>query len=111
VVRAHDDATTVGPAIDSAIPLVFEAYATVVLPNDVTGRERHDRAVLAVLSKHSASQPWWLGYLDTGVDDVVFHRRAEIRPASAPATVTSSRPALTGQTRPADATPPGHTAF
>jgi hypothetical protein len=28
--------------------------------------------VLTLLSKHAAGQPWWLGYLDTGSDDVVF---------------------------------------
>jgi hypothetical protein len=29
--------------------------------------------VLAVLGEHTAAQPWWLGYLDTGTGDVVFH--------------------------------------
>jgi hypothetical protein len=28
--------------------------------------------VLAVLCEQSAGQPWWLGYLDTGADDIVF---------------------------------------
>ncbi len=63
--------TSPGRAISAAIPLVFEAYATIVIPG---GAElvKHDRAVLAVLTEQSASQPWWLGYLDTGVDDIVF---------------------------------------
>ena len=26
----------------------------------------------ALLSEQSAGQPWWLGYLDTGADDIVF---------------------------------------
>jgi hypothetical protein len=33
---------------------------------------QRDRAVWALLSEHSPGQPWWLGYLDTGVDDMVF---------------------------------------
>jgi len=64
--------TTVGRTITAAIPPVFPAYATVVLPFAGEGQGRHDQAVLALLSEHSADQPWWLGYLDTGADDVVF---------------------------------------
>ncbi len=73
--------TTSGLAITSAIPPVFEAYATVGLPgsgdHDAASRladlDRHDAGVLAVLSEHAAAQPWWLGYLDTGSNDIVFH--------------------------------------
>lgn len=66
------DGTSVGRTISAAIPPVFEAYATVVLPYGGEGQDEHDRAVLALLGERSASQPWWLGYLDTGADDVVF---------------------------------------
>jgi hypothetical protein len=74
------DKTAIGLAITSAIPPVFEAYATVELPgsahHDAATRleasDRHDVGVLAVLSEHSAAQPWWLGYLDTGDADIVF---------------------------------------
>jgi hypothetical protein len=52
--------------------MIIEAYATLVLPNDRDRQERHDQAVPAVLTRDSADQPWWLGYLDTGGDDVVF---------------------------------------
>ena len=65
-------ATTPGLTIGSAIPPVFASYATVVLPSAGEGQDDHDRAVLALLSEQSAGQPWWLGYLDTGADDVVF---------------------------------------
>jgi hypothetical protein len=65
------DGTSTGVAITAAIPPVFEAYATVVRPGS-EGQDKHDRAVLALLSEYSASQPWWLGYLDTGADDIVF---------------------------------------
>lgn len=51
--------------IAAAIPPVFEAYATVVLPRGGDGQEKHDRAVLALLTEHTADQTWWLGYLDT----------------------------------------------
>ena len=64
--------TSIGRTITAAIPPGFEAYATVVLPYGGHGQESHDRAVLALLSEQSAAQPWWLGYLDTGADDIVF---------------------------------------
>jgi hypothetical protein len=65
------DGTSIGVAITSAIPPVFEAYATVVRPEDER-QDQHDQAMLALLSEYSAGQPWWLGYLDTGTDDIVF---------------------------------------
>lgn len=66
------DSTSVGRTITAAIPPVFEAYATIVLPDAGEGQDEHDRAVLALLSEESAGQPWWLGYLDTGADDIIF---------------------------------------
>jgi hypothetical protein len=64
--------TAVGRTITAAIPPVFVAYATVVLPFAGRGQDEHDRLLLALLSEQSAGQPWWLGYLDTGADDIVF---------------------------------------
>jgi hypothetical protein len=64
--------TSHGRTITAAIPPVFEAYATVVLPPGGEGQDEQDRAVLALLRAQSAGQPWWLGYLDTGADDIVF---------------------------------------
>ena len=66
------DGTSMGRAITAAIPAVFEAYATVVLPYEDEAQDKHDRAVLGLLSEQSPRQPWWLGYLDTGADDIVF---------------------------------------
>jgi hypothetical protein len=66
--------TSIDRTVSSAIPAIFEEYATVVLPPGGDGQDRHDQAVLALLSEQSADQPWWLGYLDTGADDVVFRR-------------------------------------
>jgi hypothetical protein len=64
--------TSAGLTITAAIPPVFEAYATVELPFAGRGQDDHDRTMLALLSEQSAGQPWWLGYLDTGADDIVF---------------------------------------
>jgi hypothetical protein len=66
------DGTSAGLTITAAIPPVFEAYATVELPDGGEGQDDHERAVLMLLSEQSAGQPWWLGYLDTGADDIVF---------------------------------------
>jgi hypothetical protein len=61
------EGTYQGLAITSAIPAVFEAYATVVLPDNGPDHERHNRAMLATLAGHSPGSPtgptWWLGYL------------------------------------------------
>lgn len=70
-----------GLAITSAIPPIFEAYATLELPGSSDrdqaswqeDPDRHDAAVLAMLSQHTGTQPWWLGYLDTGAADVIFY--------------------------------------
>jgi len=70
--------TPSGLAITSAIPPVFDSYATVVLPSeddrppDELAAE-HDQAILTLLGRHTSPQPWWLGYLDTGASDVVFY--------------------------------------
>lgn len=64
--------TEAGTAITAAIPAVFDAYATIELPQDRTDQRAYDAALLSVLRAHVIDQQWWLGYLDTGADDVVF---------------------------------------
>ena len=64
--------TSRGRAITSAIPPLFEAYATVVFPETAEAWDRHARATLTLLSEQSTDQRWWLGYLDTGAHDIVF---------------------------------------
>ncbi len=64
--------TSKGLTITAAIPPVFDAYATLILPYRGEAQNKHDRAVLALVSEQSTGQPWWLGYLDTGADDIVF---------------------------------------
>ena len=64
--------TVPGLTIRSAIPPVFAAYATIVVPDIDAGRCEHHRLLHRLLVEESADQPWWLGYLDTGGDDLVF---------------------------------------
>lgn len=64
--------TTIGVSITSAVPPTFQSYATVVLPADPDSKDEHERRMMRVLTRSTADQPWWLGYLDTGVADVVF---------------------------------------
>jgi hypothetical protein len=63
---------TTGLTITSAIPPVYEAYATIVIPEEPEERHRRDKALLTLLSEYSAGRPWWLGYLDNGSADIVF---------------------------------------
>ncbi len=63
--------TTSGLSITTAIPPVFDAYATVHPPDGVDVKA-HERALVDRLVRHTPDQPWWLGYLDTGAHDIVF---------------------------------------
>jgi hypothetical protein len=63
--------TTHGISITTAIPPLFEAYASFYEPDGVD-IGAHERAVVDELTDHTADQPWWLGYLETGLDQ---HRR------------------------------------
>ena len=60
-----------GFSVTTAIPPVFDAYATFHPPEDVSSAA-HERAVVEELAAHTPDQPWWLGYLETGAHDVVF---------------------------------------
>ena len=60
-----------GRSLVTSMPLVFEAYATLYVPWDEVPVKAHERAVVTTLAAHSAPQPWWLGYLDTGAHDIV----------------------------------------
>ncbi|MGC4784564.1 hypothetical protein ACLQ3A_23375 [Micromonospora zamorensis] len=69
--------TTQGLAITTAIPEVFDAYATFHPPEGV-GVDAHEQAVVRELAARTPEQPWWLGYLDTGAHDVVFPRAPRV---------------------------------
>jgi hypothetical protein len=60
-----------GLSVTTAIPELFAAYATFHLPENASVAA-HEQAVVAELARHTAKQPWWLGYLETGAHDVVF---------------------------------------
>jgi hypothetical protein len=64
--------TLFGLTIVSAIPRVFEAYATVLVPEPRDELGRHEQRVARLLADHSSDDSWWLGYLDTGASDLVF---------------------------------------
>ena len=75
------EAVTPGDTITCAIPPTFDSYATVEFPvdDDLDGESesgevwrRHDDALLRLLRRHTGDQAWWLGYLDTGADDIVL---------------------------------------
>jgi len=61
-----------GDKITAAIPPIFADYATISDPSDRDARSQQVDLILRRLEQSSAAQPWWLGYLDTGADDVVF---------------------------------------
>lgn len=63
--------TTAGVSITTAIPPVFDTYATTYQTDDVTAAA-YEQALIAHLTTHTPDQPWWLAYLDTGAHDVVF---------------------------------------
>lgn len=66
------DGTVTGLTITSGIPPVFEAYATVAFPDRDENRPLDDELLLGLLGDESGAQPWWLGYLDVGGEDVIF---------------------------------------
>jgi hypothetical protein len=64
--------------ITSAIPPIYAAYCTLTLPKP--RQRRHDLAVVELLGKGSEPQPWWLGYLETGIGaDIVFYDAPRVR--------------------------------
>ena len=63
--------TRVGRSITAAVPPHHAGYATVVVPDDEGAKTRSDAALVEVLQAHTREQPWELGYLDTGVADLV----------------------------------------
>ncbi|MFI6823190.1 hypothetical protein ACIBJE_19855 [Micromonospora sp. NPDC050187] len=63
--------TTAGVSITTAIPPIFDAYATTYQADDVTAAA-YEHALIKNLITPTPDQPWWLAYLDTGAHDVVF---------------------------------------
>ncbi len=61
-----------GRTIATAIPPIFNAYATVTVPGEDSDKRVSDEALLGLLRAQGPPQAWWLGYLETGASDVVF---------------------------------------
>jgi hypothetical protein len=82
-----NDGVTRGLSITAAVPAVFSAYAVLVFPLDLEvdrdamrpAEDRFDDALLRVLCAHTEAQPWWLGFLETGVSDVVLDDAPRVR--------------------------------
>ena len=56
--------------IVSAIPPMYAAYATIVVPDGDEAKTQSDRALVEALEAHAPADRWWLGYLDTGAADL-----------------------------------------
>lgn len=67
----RDSTAGIGVTIATAIPPVYEAYATVIVPEDDDAMLTSDAALVATLQAHTRQQPWWLGLLEDGVSDLV----------------------------------------
>jgi hypothetical protein len=64
-----------GITITSGVPALFDAYGTLVFPDEpatVADNVAHTRALIDVLVGNSTDQTWLLGYLDRGPVDVIF---------------------------------------
>lgn len=66
------DSTPGGMEITSAIPPIYDDYATIVIPEHPGAVARQVDLVLGHLRACSPRQSWWLGYLDTGADGDPF---------------------------------------
>ena len=99
-----EENTEGGLAITSAIPPLFEAYATLehpdtgepgTRPSEFEDWGRHVASVIAVLSEHTAAQPWWLGFLEYGPSaNIIFNDVPKMSLYARPAGTCWSRPAL-----------------
>jgi hypothetical protein len=64
--------TSTGMTITSAIPPVFDAYATVVLADGIGEvHAQFTRIMVELLEAQGSGPRWWLGYLCTGPDNLV----------------------------------------
>ncbi|WP_231605543.1 hypothetical protein [Micromonospora sp. HK10] len=68
---------TAGVSITTAIPPVFDPYATTYQTDDVTAAA-YEQALIEDLITHTPDQPWWLAYLDNGAHDVVFRHAPRV---------------------------------
>lgn len=104
--------TRPGTTIATAIPPIFAGYATVIVPEPYQEKRICDDALLSVLAAHSSPQPWWLGYLETGVADLVFPVAPRVRLyAGWPYVLVQAGPREAGSWRTNDQATPWHSAL
>jgi hypothetical protein len=101
-----------GKTIAAAIPPLFAAYATVVVPGEPQDKQVSDAALLAVLREQPSPQQWWLGYLETGVADLVFADAPRVRLYSGwPYVLVQAGPDKAATWRTNDQATPWHSAL
>ena len=104
--------TRPGTTVATAIPPVFDGYVTVTVPETYQEKRICDDALLSVLAAHSPPQPWWLGYLETGVADLVFPDAPRVRLyAGWPYVLVQAGPDEAGSWRTNDQATPWHSAL
>jgi hypothetical protein len=104
--------TRSGMTIAAAIPPIFGAYATVIMPGNHDDKRTCDDALLSVLRGQRSPQPWWLGYLETGVADLVFPDAPRVRLYSGwPYVLVKAGPYEAASWRTNDRATPWHSAL
>jgi hypothetical protein len=104
--------TRPGTSIASAIPPVFDKYATLVVPESDEDKTLMDDALVTLLRAHSPEPTWWLGYLETGASDVVFPDARRVWLYSGwPYVLVKAGPDQAGGWRKNDAALPWHSAL
>lgn len=64
-----DNAIDFSESLVTELPPVFSAYCRLEHPDDSPGAQAsHDTALVELLSEESGPRPWWLGYLEYGID-------------------------------------------
>jgi len=97
--------------IATAIPATFDAFATVIVPDSDEEKRLSDAALLEVLRDQSPPQPWWLGYLETGVADLVFPDAPRVRLYTWPYVLVQAGPDQAAAWRTNDDVTPWHSAL
>jgi hypothetical protein len=105
------DNTRPDGTIATAIPSSLGAYATVIVPAGDEEKRLADAALLDVLRSQSSPQPWWLGYLETGVAGLVFPAAPRVRLYTWPYVLVKAGPDQAAAWRTSDEATPWHSAL
>lgn len=98
--------------VAAAIPPVFDAYAIVPVPETDEDKRLSDEALVALLRAQASQQPWWLGYLETGVAELVIPDAPRVRLYCGwPYVLIKAGPDQAGSWRTNDDATPWHSAL